>query len=204
MELQILPKSWQSDDITIEVPDMKYSANKREYKPNPVVCDNGKKLVKGKDYTVEYQSNKKADVANIAQEPNGHTATAVITVISPDYKDGNNVENNKREVPFRIIGKLISKAKVEIKTPQYFKQNGTRPSKADLKVTYEGKTVADDEYQIISYAKDMQKGKATLVIQGLGQYGGTKTVSYKINARGIHKNLAKAMAKMVSVMLEQL
>ena len=62
VEMVILPKSLNSDDITIEVPDMQYSNKKAQYNPNPIVYDNGKKLVKNKDYTVSYEGNTKRDI----------------------------------------------------------------------------------------------------------------------------------------------
>ncbi|MDE7479372.1 MAG: hypothetical protein K2M91_15800, partial [Lachnospiraceae bacterium] len=204
VELQIHPKSWQSDDITIEVPDMKYSNKKKDYKPNPVVYDNGAKLVKGKDYTITYESNTKDDVGDLTQNPNGHIAKAIITVISSDYEDKDNAENNKRTENFRIIGKLISEAKVKIKNVQYFSQKGTRPTKEDLTVTYKGASVSDDEYDIMSYSANDKKGKATLVIQGKGQYGGTKKITFTIKARGMESNFADAVKKLISTMIEQL
>ena len=79
----ILPKSLNSDDITIEVPDMQYSNKKAQYNPNPIVYDNGKKLVKNKDYTVSYEGNTKQDIGEIKET--GHTAKVIITAKSADY-----------------------------------------------------------------------------------------------------------------------
>ena len=59
---------------------------KRSTNQNPVVTDNGGKLVKGKDYTVAYESNTRQDVGSMKAE--GHVARAIITVVSPDYADG--------------------------------------------------------------------------------------------------------------------
>ena len=191
VELQIVPKSFQSQDITIEVPDLKYSKNKKEYKPNPVVTDNGGKLVKGKDYTVAYESNTRQDVGSMKAE--GHVARAIITVVSPDYADG--TANDKRIVEFRIIEKMISSAKVELVNPQYFSQNGTEPAKSDLRVTYQGASLSKDDYEILSYAENTKKGKATLVIQGKRQYGGTKTVTFNIQAKKLHQSVARALLK---------
>lgn len=200
VEMQIVPKSFQSEDITIEVPDQKYSSNKKDYKPTPVVSDNGGKLVKGKDYTITYEANTKQDIGSI--KPEGHVARVIITVTSPDYADG--TENDKRVVEFKIIEKMISTAKVEVLHPQYFSQGGTKPDKSDLRVTYQGASLSKEDYEIVSYAENMKKGKATLVIQGRRQYGGTKKVTFTIKPRNMNENFKDAVQKMMSVLIEQI
>lgn len=210
VELTIQPKSWDSGEITVEVPDMKYKPNTKEYKPNPVVYDNGKKLAKNKDYTIAYASNKKEDITlseNGELPANGHTASVVITLTGADYVVASaDAEQAKRTFDFTITSRLISEAKVVLKPDkvQYFSQYGTRPGKDDLTVTYKGEEVKSDEYDIISYSMNDRKGNATLVVQGKGQYGGTKKVTFKINARGIQTNLAEALEKIMSAMMEQL
>ncbi|MDE7132763.1 MAG: glycoside hydrolase family 26 protein [Lachnospiraceae bacterium] len=204
VELKIEPKSWDSGEITVEVPDMKYSANKAEYKPNPVVYDNGKKLTKNKDYTVEYASNKKEDIREITDK--GHEAKVIITLSGSDYVVGEAGE--AKEFNFRIIGKLISEAKVKInpQKKQFFSQYGTKLEKTDLIVTYKNDPVGVDEYDIVSYSKNDKKGKATLVLAGKGQYGGTKKVTFTINARGMESNLAEefknVVAEITALMME--
>ena len=208
VEMVILPKSLNSDDITIEVPDMQYSNKKAQYNPNPIVYDNGKKLVKNKDYTVSYEGNTKQDIGEIKET--GHTAKVIITAKSADYlaeettADGteNSQNPNTRTVEFRIIGKLIKDAKVTVKNSQYFSQQGTMPSKSDLDITYKGTKVEESEYEIISYSQNTKKGNAVMVLQGVGTYGGTKTVKFKINARGMHQNWADEMAQMLSSLFE--
>lgn len=219
VELIITPKSWDSGEITVEVPDMKYSKSKAKYTPNPTVYDNGKKLVKNKDYTVEYASNMKDDITEFTEDgalaSTGHKAQVIITLAGPDYtvakaeapaaEEGTEpVDENRRTFEFRIIEKLISQAKVSIKPDktQYFSQYGTRPGKEDLVVTYANTPVADDEYSIISYSKNDKKGKATLVIQGEGQYGGTKKVTFAIAARDMKANFADAVEEIMATMME--
>ncbi|MDE7321210.1 MAG: hypothetical protein K2N73_00520 [Lachnospiraceae bacterium] len=210
VKLTIEPKSWDSGEITVEVADMKYKASTKEYKPNPVVYDNGRKLTKNKDYTVAYASNKKEDIVLTegGEIPvNGHTASVIITLTGSDYVvNPEDAESSKQTFDFLIISKLISEAKIVLKSDktQYFSQYGTRPGKDDLIVTYRNTEVKSDEYDIISYSKNDKKGSATLVVQGKGQYGGTKKVTFKINARGMNTNLAKAMEKIMSAMMEQL
>lgn len=210
VELTIQPKSWDSGEITVEVPDMKYKPNTKEYKPNPVVYDNGKKLTKNKDYVIEYTLNKKEDITltQDGQLPvNGHMANMIITLTGADYVvNAEDAQSSKQTFHFMIIGRLMSETKIALKPDkvQYFSQYGTRPGKDDLTVTYKGEEVKSDEYDIISYSMNDRKGNATLVVQGKGQYGGTKKVTFKINARGIQTNLAEALEKIMSAMMEQL
>ena len=198
VELKIEPKSWNSGEITVEVPDMKYNSKKAQYTPNPVVYDNGKKLTKNKDYTVAYASNTKTDIGEITDAWQSHTAKVIITLSGSDYVVGEAGE--AKEFNFRITGKLISEAKVKVdpQKKQFFSQYGTKLEKSDLTVTYKGNPVEDEEYDIVSYSKNDKKGKATLVLAGKGQYGGTKKVTFTINARGMETNLAEEFRNVVT------
>ena len=208
--LTIEPKSWDSQELTVDVPDLKYKANTREYKPNAVVYDNGAKLVKNKDYTIEYELNKKEDITLTETgtlPANGHVAKVVITLTGPDYTvKSEDAQSSKKTVEFRITEKLISEAKVAVKPDkiQYFSQGGTKPGKEDLTVTYKNTPVADEDYTIISYEKNDQKGKATLVIKGNNSFSGTKKVTFTIKPRDMKANFKDAVAKIMSAMMEQL
>ena len=210
VELTIEPKSWDSGEITVEVADMKYKPSTKEYKPNPVVYDNGKKLAKNKDYTISYAANKKEDITlteNGELPANGHTANVIITLTGADYVvDAEDAEQAKQTFAFTINSRLISETRISLKPDkiQYFSQYGTKPGKEDLSVTYKGTEVSGEEYDIISYSKNDKKGSATLVVEGKGQYGGTKKVTFKINARGIQTNLAEALEKIMSALMGQL
>ncbi len=210
VELTIEPKSWDSQELTVDVPDLKYKANTREYKPNAVVYDNGAKLVKNKDYTIEYELNKKEDITLTETgtlPANGHVAKVVITLTGPDYTvKSEDAQSSKKTVEFRITEKLISEAKVAVKPDkiQYFSQGGTKPGKEDLTVTYKNTPVADEDYTIISYEKNDQKGKATLVIKGNNSFSGTKKVTFTIKPRDMKANFKDAVAKIMSAMMEQL
>ena len=49
-----------------------------------------------------------------------------------------------------------------------------------------GKTVLEPEdYEITGYSNNINKGTAKLTIQGIGNYGGTKTVNFTIKAKSI-------------------
>ena len=66
------------------------------------------------------------------------------------------------------------------------------------------KAALGEDYEIVSYAENMKKGKATLVIQGRRQYGGTKKVTFTIKPRNMNENFKDAAQKMMSVLMEQI
>lgn len=212
VEMTIEPKSLRSGDITVVVPDMKYKAGIQEYKPAPVVYDNGKKLKKGTDYLVAYENNSKENVGVIGGEgnPAEHEITVIITAVEgKNYyveegaDEAEKAENNTIRAKFRVTAKMIKDAKVEIINKQSFKMQGVVPEKTDLKVTFgrDKEIVTNEEYDIVSCTKNEKKGTAVMVIQGKGQYGGTKTVKFAIGARGMEtfqeklKEAAGAMTK---------
>ncbi len=98
---------------------------------------------------------------------------------------------------------MIKDAKVEVINKQSFQIQGVVPKKTDLKVTFgkDKEIVTNEEYDIVSCTKNEKKGTAVMVIQGKGQYGGTKTVKFAIGARGMEtfkekmKEAAESMTK---------
>ena len=41
------------------------------------------------------------------------------------------------------------------------------------------------DYEIVSYTNNINKGTAKATFQGIGEYGGTKTVSFKVGQRSL-------------------
>ena len=54
-------------------------------------------------------------------------------------------------------------------------------------------TLSTDAYQILpdTYLNNDRKGTAQVTIQGVGSYGGTKTIRFKINARKVNNFAAR-------------
>ena len=55
--------------------------------------------------------------------------------------------------------------------------------KEDLVVKLNGRELSKDDYTIVSYTNNRKKGTAKVTIQGVGAYGGRKTVNFNIKAR---------------------
>lgn len=47
-----------------------------------------------------------------------------------------------------------------------------------------GTKLTESEFEIVSCANNINKGNATIIIKGMGNYGGTKTISFKIQSKG--------------------
>lgn len=98
----IIPKSLQSDEIGVNVSDMKYNKNKKDYKPSVVVLDNNKKLTNKKDYTITYVGNMKEEVEAQLKEKGEATAQVIITAVEGSSYDTGSVETNSVTKTFTI------------------------------------------------------------------------------------------------------
>ena len=90
---------------------------------------------------------------------------------------------------FRYITGDIGKASVTI-AAQTYDGRKVEPTKNDITVKI-GKTVlAKTDYEIAGYMNNAAAGTGKVTIRGIGNYGGTKTVNFKINAKSINYNIA--------------
>ena len=84
---------------------------------------------------------------------------------------------------YRISKAAISAAKVTIPVQTYTGRRVT-PGKDVIVVKVKGKPVDPSQYEIVSYQNNIKKGNASVTIRGVDNYGGTKTVQFKIRAKG--------------------
>ena len=78
----------------------------------------------------------------------------------------------------------ISGAKVTIPVQLYTGQAITlNPS--DIQVVIDGTPLPATEYEIVGYNNNINKGTAKVTIHGLHNYGGTKTVAFKIKSKSL-------------------
>ena len=95
------------------------------------------------------------------------------------------------EGSYRIIdaAKDISAARVTVKDVSGLGfSNGMEViplSETDLKVILKGKELSTEDYRIVSVTDNRFLGTARVVIEGIGEYGGRKTFTFKISARGM-------------------
>ena len=167
------------NDSRIIAEDITLGYNKKVQKPVPILTFNGKKLAKNKDFTITYSSLEKGI--------SGANQQIGVYEIELKAKPNGNFTGSKT-IQFTITDKtLISKAKVSKIADQTY-NNGIecRPS---LQVTIKGKTgtLIEGQDYTVTYQNNTAIGTATAILTGIGDYAGTKKVTFKITGRSIAK-----------------
>lgn len=170
----------QLENLVITASDVIEKNAKKYDKTKLSVMDlNGKALKKGTDYDIV--SYTLADGAKIENAP------AVGTVVKAIVKGKGSYEGEAAAL-FRIIAndRDLSKAKIVVTSQQYTGEE-VKPAAADIKVTIkangQSRTLKNNEYEIVGYTNNVKKGTAKITIHGLGEYGGTKTGTFRITAK---------------------
>ena len=78
----------------------------------------------------------------------------------------------------KVGGKSIAKAKFKVKD-QIYTGSPIEPGKSDITV----KKITDADYEIIGCITNVAKGKGKLIVRGIGEYSGTKVVTFKIKQK---------------------
>ena len=212
-EFEITGASLDSGNVSLDVPDVVYKANTvGNCKTTPVLTEsNGTKLKAGTDYDTAYKYEYVYNTTITRKA--GRNTIETITALAGDTVDmsrdmipsgaviriivkGKNNYAGSGDVPstisgqFRIIGTDIAKATVKIPN-QMYTGKPIELSRGDLTVTYNKHVLSTDEYEIIpgSYTDNLNKGTASLTIRGLGSYGGTRKVTFKIVDRTMSINV---------------
>lgn len=182
-------------------------------KDRPGVYITGKGNFTGKlnaTFTIDQENIAATDlyVSDIIREEQDEDAEPEITLCDTDGEslengtdyeysiDGNTVTINgignyygSRSATFRYADKNIEPAAVKIAEKE-FTGSAITLTKDDLTLLKVGKTVLEkDDFEIIpgSYENNVTTGKAKVKIRGLRDYGGIKTVTFKIVKRKIRK-----------------
>lgn len=161
--------------------DMAMNTKKNSWKSKVVVWDfDGKSLSAGKDFekvTAYYEDEACTVPAQAETYPVG-TELWVKVLGKGNYK-GELIGS------YEISPAVITKAKVKVAAQEYSGYAVELEAK-DIEVKVAGQTlVADQDYRIVedSYLNNVKKGKAQVVIEGIGNYGGTYTVKYTIGSK---------------------
>lgn len=184
-------------NVTVSVADKVYQNKKNIYKTTVRLTDtNGKALSAGTDYdkNIEYtyaeETNVKIDPddekgiirkegAAVEQDDIIPAGTTIRVTISAK---GNNYTGEVSGT-YRIVGANILGAKVTIPTQTYTGKE-IKPD-SQIQVVLKGQALSSDDYRIVEYSNNINKGTAKVVLQGLGNYGGTKTATFKIKGKGL-------------------
>lgn len=190
--------------VTMTVKDVVYKNKPNSYKTTVTLTDaNGSKLIAGKDYdknliytyvhetivTIKGGGTEKrsaGDLVTALDIPSANTAIRVTAKGIGAYV-GDGTASLSRV--YRIIAANLSKAKVKAAAKVYLNGKEITLTKDDLTVTLNGTTlVYGQDYTIdeSTYKNNIQKGKATVILRGIGEnYGGEKKITFTIAAKKV-------------------
>lgn len=199
------------EEISVVAADKVAAAKANAWKSAIALVDkNGQKLVANKDYdakNIRYMYANDTVVSLVrggsAIREAGETVDAndvppVGTYIQVEVSAGasTNYYGYTRGV-YRIIGGEydLSKATVKIINPEtnsakyYYTGSGICPNKEDIHVYVKRGSnqveVDSSCFVVESYKNNIKKGNASLVIKGIGEYGGTKSATYTILSKSV-------------------
>ena len=148
----------------------------KKYESKPTVTDyNGKKLKAGTDYTVEYY------IADEYYDDCPDVGTVVYITVT-----GKGNYYGSLNSSYTVVPKDIAKAKVTVKGQSYT-GSAVCPGKDQITVKIGSKKLKAEDYEIVGYRENIKIGKGKVILRGTGNYGGTITVTFKINPKKLTK-----------------
>lgn len=95
-----------------------------------------------------------------------------------------NYAGSAKSAIFRYVTADVSKASVKVAT-QYYTGRPVELSKDDISIVLNKVALAKTDYEIVGYTNNIVKGTTAVIIQGLDNYGGNKTINFKIATKSI-------------------
>lgn len=148
-----------------------HAATSAVYSGNPITPevavydDDGTLLTKNVDYELSYENN-----INVG------TAYIIVT-----FKG--NYEGTKR-VPFEISPRVLSESDVTVPDFENVTYSGIATEPVPT-VTYKDKTLVKDTDYSVTYENNVNAGEASVIINFVGNYSGTVTKHFHINAKEV-------------------
>lgn len=192
--------------VSLTLKDVVYRQKKNAYRTKAVLRDiDGAKLTAGQDYDKELLYTYAEDTVVLVPEEGAFTeqsrkageiveetdipqtgAVLRVTVRGIGAYAGGGESAAEISGCYRIVAADIAKAKVRVAAKRYQDGRPVTLSPEDLTVTMGGEPLqygADYLIDGMSYVNNTKKGKAKVTIRGLENYGGEKTVTFKIGAK---------------------
>ncbi len=172
-------------DVKITAADTAYQNKKGKYKVVPVLTDaNGTKLANNKDFTCAYYLVEGEELKPLT---NADVVDAFTTVRVVATAKGSNFTGST-SADYEIKVQDIAKAKVTVKAQVYTGKEIKITAEDFSNIKVGDTTLKEGTHYVIldnSYKNNINKGTASVTIEGIGNYGGTKTVTFKITSRTI-------------------
>ena len=151
--------------ISVQVSDMAYTG--RELKPAVQVYAGTTKL-SGKDYTVSYNNNTQLGEGTVTITGRGNYMGSISGT-------------------FRIVEKARLLSSLSIKKPGNYEYTGQAITPKLLIMDGAYQLVEHTDYELI-YANNLEAGKASVTVKGIGSYAGSKVLTYKIIPKALAVN----------------
>ncbi len=183
-EFTITPQDLSVTTMTAK--DVLYSTKAGGYRVKPVLKDlNGKTLKLGTDYEKELLYEEvilNGGYYQAVRELGAKDKVKAGTIIAVTAY-GNGSYEGQNTAFYRVLpkGTDIAKAAFTIKNQEYTGEPVELDAEAFTKAVV-GKTqlVLGEDFEIAGYSGNIEKGTASVTLRGIGNYGGTKTVKFKI------------------------
>ncbi|MBR2954435.1 MAG: leucine-rich repeat domain-containing protein [Clostridia bacterium] len=151
-----------AEATVVTVPDMVYTGE--QLKPKPVLTWKGFTLIENEDYEIRYFDNIES----------GYGTMAI-------YGMGNFCGTQR--VQFKIFGKNIENAVVSEIPEQIYTGNEITP---DVTVTLGDLQLVKDTDYVLKYENNIEKGVATVLVSGIGNYSGVAKQTFNINKNSVY------------------
>ncbi|MBR5565139.1 MAG: InlB B-repeat-containing protein [Roseburia sp.] len=112
-------------------------------------------------------------------------AEIIATVTGIKNYEGTEELPSTQSATFKFVTADIAKAKVTV-IAQTYTGKTVEPTKEDITVKIGKITLEKTDYEIVGYSNNIKKGTAKVTIRGIGNYGGEKTVTFKINSKSMN------------------
>ncbi len=143
--------------------------------------DGKTKLVNGKDFSVTYKNNKKVGKATIVFKGKGN------------YKE-------TIKVSYLIKRCSVKNLSYSYETKKVYE---CKPINAKITIFNNDNKLKKDKDYTIEYSNNVEVGKATIVIKGIGNYYGKKTIHFKIVPKKPIINKVKVKGKTITIAMKE-
>ncbi|MDD3414621.1 MAG: InlB B-repeat-containing protein [Lachnospiraceae bacterium] len=137
------------------------------------ITDGGRYLKKGVDYTVDFSSSKDLSLGKLKVKK---VTLSVNALENSNYKGIKEV--TCYIVPRNITNKLTTK--IECESVPFAGKEAKDGAKSVPVIHYNGELLKETDFKIVKYMNNKKVGTGKVVIQGIGNYTGTRTVKFQI------------------------
>lgn len=180
------------DISTLAMTDLKIAVTVYEGvkadKVKATVLDPQGNALKASQYTVEVSKNEQ-----FSEKLTDKLKAGEDVYVRAVAKDATNLTKETKTKAVKVkVGKNFAKAQVKLKKDLSTNKTITKTytgrsielSKDEIDVTMKGVS-GEITYEIVGYTNNIKKGTATAILQGTGEYTGTKTVKFMIVAKNM-------------------